>query len=137
VGARTHWLLSPQKIPTGQTEPAGNFFSTAQVPLKDYDLDDVFSDLVRDGEGKAHMTVKGKAQQLDIAVDRNWRSMVVWSPNPAGRPVQGDPNFIAFEPMAGITDAMNLAHKGLYKELQSIPPGGIWEATFWLKPSGF
>jgi aldose 1-epimerase len=127
VGARTHWLLSPQKIPTGQTEPAGNFFSTAQVPLKDYDLDDVFSDLVRDGEGKAHMTVKGKAQQLDIAVDRNWRSMVVWSPNPAGRPVQGDPNFIAFEPMAGITDAMNLAHKGLYKELQSIPPGGTWK----------
>jgi len=44
---------------------------------------------------------------------------------------------IAIEPMAGITDAMNLAHKGLYKELQSIPPGGSWDATFWIKPSGF
>src|SRR6266436_784533 len=27
----------------------------------------------------------------------------------AARDGQGDPNFIAFEPMAGITDAMNLA----------------------------
>ena len=28
------------------------------------------------------------------------------------------PNFICFEPMAGITNALNLAHKGVYKELQ-------------------
>ena len=39
--------------------------------------------------------------------------------------------------MAGITDAMNLAQKRLYKELQSIPPGGNWKASFWIKPSGF
>jgi len=39
--------------------------------------------------------------------------------------------------MAGITDAMNLAHKGVYKDLQSIPSGGKWEASFWVKPSGF
>ncbi len=45
--------------------------------------------------------------------------------------------FIAIEPMVGITSSMNLAHKGLYKELQSIPPGGKWEESFWLKPSGF
>jgi aldose 1-epimerase len=54
-----------------------------------------------------------------------------------GQPGQGDPNFIACEPMAGITDAMNLAHKGLYQELQSIPSGGSWQARFWVKPSGF
>ncbi len=45
--------------------------------------------------------------------------------------------FIAIEPMVGITDSMNLAHKGLYKELQSIPPGGKWQESFWLRPSGF
>ena len=39
--------------------------------------------------------------------------------------------------MVGITDSMNLAHKGLYKELQSIPPGGKWEESFWLRPTGF
>jgi aldose 1-epimerase len=143
VGARTHWKLSATKIPTGENEPIENFFIRPQAAaLKDYDLDDVFSDLVRDTQGLSQMVVKGRRQQLDIMLDRNWRSIVIWSPNPAapgrsGQAGQSDPNFIAFEPMAGITDAMNLAHKGLYKELQSIPPGGTWEASFWVKPSGF
>jgi aldose 1-epimerase len=143
VGARKHWLLSSQKIPTGETEPVEKFFSNSEAPaLKDYNLDDVFSDLALDAQGRAHMIVKGKRQQLDIMLDPNWRAVVIWSPKPAvtaaiGQPGQGDPNFIAFEPMAGITDAMNLAHKGLYQELQSIPSGGSWQARFWVKPSGF
>jgi aldose 1-epimerase len=45
--------------------------------------------------------------------------------------------YICFEPMAGITDALNLAHKGLYKELQSIPAGGVWQESFWVRPSGY
>ncbi|PYR71506.1 MAG: hypothetical protein DMG20_02715 [Acidobacteria bacterium] len=135
VGAAKHWILSPAKIPTGETEAVEKFFPNPNsAVLKDYDLDDVFSDLVRDAQNRAHMMVKGKRQQLEIMLDPNWRSIVIWSPL-AG--VEGDRNFIAFEPMAGITDAMNLAHKGLYKELQSIPPGGNWEASFWIKPGGF
>ena len=135
VGAAKHWKLSPSKIPTGETEPADKVFpDPGAAALKNYDLDDVFSDLVRDAQGRAHMMVKGKRQQLEVMLDPNWRSIVIWSPA-AG--VQGDANFIAFEPMAGITDAMNLAHKGLYKELQSIPAGGNWEASFWVKPAGF
>jgi aldose 1-epimerase len=47
------------------------------------------------------------------------------------------PNFICFEPMAGITNALNLAHKGAYKNLQYIKPGGTWQESFWVKPSGF
>jgi hypothetical protein len=39
--------------------------------------------------------------------------------------------------MAGITDAMNLAQKGLYKEQQYVAPNQTWEASFWVKPSGF
>jgi aldose 1-epimerase len=39
--------------------------------------------------------------------------------------------------MAGITDALNLAQKGLYKELQSIRAGGTWEESFWVRPGGF
>ena len=135
VGAAKHWLLSPAKIPTGETEAVEKFFpNPSSAALKDYDLDDVFSDLIRDAQNRAHMMVKGKRQQLEIMLDPNWRSIVIWSPL-AG--VQGDRNFIAFEPMAGITDAMNLAQKSLYKELQSIPPGGNWEASFWIKPAGF
>ena len=39
--------------------------------------------------------------------------------------------------MAGITDAMNLAQKGLYKDLQMLAPDGTWEESFWIHPKGF
>jgi aldose 1-epimerase len=81
------------------------------------------------------MAVKGKAQKLEVMLGPRWRSAVVWAPKPTA-PGQ-DRNFICFEPMAGITDAMNLAQKGLYQELQSIAPGGIWQESFWVRPSRF
>lgn len=168
VGARSQWLLAENKIPTGETEPIGKLFPDPHaVPLKDFDLDHVFGDLERDAQGRAVMSVKGKSQQLDVLVGPNYRSIVLYSPNPAnargrgagrGRgapatapaapaspsvPLTGtNPDiptrgFIAFEPMVGITNSMNLAHKGRYKELQSIPPGGTWQESFWLRPKGF
>jgi len=39
--------------------------------------------------------------------------------------------------MAAITDAMNLQHAGKYSALESIAPGGSWEESFWITPSGF
>jgi aldose 1-epimerase len=130
VGARTHWLLAANKVPTGETEPIERFFpKPATAAIRDYDLDDVFGDLVRDREGRTTMSVVGKSQRLDIVLGPNFRSVVVWSPR--------DRDFICVEPMAGITDAVNLAYRGLYKELQSIAPGGMWRESFWIKASGF
>ncbi|HVZ22842.1 MAG TPA: hypothetical protein VG871_17335, partial [Vicinamibacterales bacterium] len=59
---------------------------------------------------------------------------------PAATPLSGPPSsvgFIAFEPMVAITNALNLAEKGVYKDLQSIPPGGSWEESFWITTKGF
>ena len=61
---------------------------------------------------------------------------------PAVPPAEGAPapttkGFIAFEPMVAITNALNLAHKGIYKDLQSVPPGGSWEESFWVTTKGF
>jgi len=181
VAARTQWILSPAKIPTGVTQPIDKFFPDPQhASLKDYVLDHVFSDLNRDSSGRAVMSVKGKNQKLELMYGPKFQATVIWSPGsnifaatipperggtptpvpglaegaadgggrggaqgPGGRRGGGfaggraDPNFIAFEPMAGITDAMNLAQKGLYKELQYIAPGGAWEESFWVRPSGF
>jgi aldose 1-epimerase len=174
VGAKTQWLLAQNKIPTGEIEPIQKLFPDPHaVPLKDFDLDHVFGDLERDAQGRAVISVKGKMQQLDVVVGPNYRSIVLYSPNPAnarggaggggrgrgaGGQVPGGPpaadappaapsvaltgtnpnlpnrGFVAIEPMVGITDSMNLAHKGLYKELQSIPPGGSWQESFWLRP---
>ena len=138
IPARTHWVLASTKVPTGQTEPIAAFMPAAQAAsLKDYNLDDVFSDLVRDREGRATMSLKGKQQRLDITVGPQWRALVVYAPKPTGAPSGPSNRFICFEPMAGITDAMNLAQRELYKELQSIPPGGTWQESFWIRPSGF
>jgi aldose 1-epimerase len=136
IGARTRWLLASTKVPTGATQPIEQFLPNPQsIALKDYDLDDVFSDLIRDSSGRALMAVRGKTQKLEVLLGPRWRSAVVWAPKPA-QPGQ-DRNFICFEPMAGVTNAMNLSQKGLYRELQSIAPGGIWKESFWVRTSGF
>jgi aldose 1-epimerase len=143
VGARTHWLLAPNRVPTGETEPIERFFPDPRaVPLEDYDLDHVFGDLDRDAAGHAVMRVKGRSQQVDVVLGPRYRAMVIYAPSPSAAPQKpGAPppnrNYICFEPMAGITNAMNLAHKGLYAELQSIAPGETWEESFWIRPSGF
>ena len=126
VGARTHWKLAANKVPTGETERIEQVFPTPHAAaLRDYDLDDVFGDLERDAKGRASLSVTGKAQRLEVVLGPNYRSAVVWAPK--GRP------FICFEPMVGITDAVNLAERGLYKELQSVAPGATWRESFWIR----
>ena len=128
IGARTHLTLTPTKLPTGETEPIAAPY-TGGVALRDYDIDDGFADLVRDARGRATMTVMGRKQRLDVQFGPNYRAAVVWSLKPH--------SFICFEPMAAITNALNLAQKGIYKELQHIPPGGTWRESFWITPQGF
>ena len=138
VGARTEWLLSPDKLPTGELRPiTGLFPDPTRIALKDFDLDHVFGDLERDGSGRATMTVRGRSQQLDVLVGPKYRAMVVYAPAPRPGQPASNQNFICFEPMAAITNALNLAHRGVYKELQSIPPRGTWQESFWIRPSGF
>jgi aldose 1-epimerase len=135
IAARTEWLLSPDKLPTGQTRPVEQLVpNPQQIRLRDFDLDHVFGDLIRDAQGSAVMTVRGRSQKLDILIGPGYRAAVIYAPAPAGGPNR---NFICFEPMAGITNALNLAQKGLYRELQSIPPGGTWQESWWIRPSGF
>jgi len=132
IAARTHWLAN-QNIPTGETEPIEKFLpgQPQSASLKGAKLDDLFTDLIRDADGRATMWLQGKSERVEVSFGPNFKAAVVWFP--AG-PTQ---NFICFEPMAGITDSMNLAQKGVYKELQSVAPGGTWQESFWIKPLGF
>ena len=69
IPAKTHWLLAPTKVPTGETEPIEQLFPDPQsAQLKDYNLDDVFTDLVRDAQGRAHVRLDGKKQRLEILI---------------------------------------------------------------------
>jgi aldose 1-epimerase len=153
VGARTHWQLTPQKVPTGETQPIEQLMpDPARARLADYNLDDVFGGLLRDANGHAVMAINGRSQRLEVILGSNYRSVVIWAPNPAGTGrgsqniavtsapaggAQQERNFICIEPMVGITNGINLAHRGVYADLQVIPPSGVWRESFWVKPTGF
>lgn len=129
VGARVRWLLDERKLPTGQIEPISKLFNQIPLPLGKVSLDDVFGELERDRRGRAVMSVRGKKQRIDVEFGPRFRAAVVYAPAGQG--------FICFEPMAGITNAINMAHKGAYRELQSVAPGATWQESFWVRPSGF
>jgi aldose 1-epimerase len=140
VAAKTHWPVAKDKMPTGETQPIERFFADPRaVALKSLDIDDVFSDLIRDGRGQAVMSLRGKSQRLEVVLGPNYRAVVIYAPDPARSQGDGaaDRNFVCLEPVAGIINALNLAHKGVYRELQSIAPGGVWQESFWIRPSGF
>jgi aldose 1-epimerase len=186
VDAKTHWIEIPQRLPTGETQPIESFFNMDKdrtaIKLKNYALiDDVFTDLIRDANGRATIKLMYNGKELDETLGPKFKTVLLWStpltaasasagggragrgggpaPTPSG-PFPVDPGqgvkiappavppaagaahpttkgFIAFEPMVGITNALNLAQKGIYKELQTIPAGGSWEESFWITAKGF
>jgi galactose mutarotase-like enzyme len=176
VGARAHWLVDANRIPTGQTEPTDTFFEGDRhaVPLNRFatrSIDDTFSDLERDAQGRGKVTIKGIRQSLTVTLGPKFKTILVFSTVPGQAQVRaggqsgdalqpplpppvstGPPvplsatdaapspsnrGFVALEPMAGIPNSMNAAYKGLYRELQSIEPGGSWQESFWVSTSGF
>ena len=189
LDAKTHWIEIPQRLPTGETQPIENFFGSERtaIQLKKYALiDDVFTDLVRDANGRATMKLMFNGKELHVSLGPKFKTVLAWStplapggggggrggggrgagqgaaatpptpsgpfpvdpaqgvkvappavPAPAGAPAPTAKGFIAFEPMVAITNALNLAHKGIYKELQSVAPGGSWEESFWIATKGY
>lgn len=126
IAAREHLKLSPLLIPTGEREPVSR---PSPLSLKSTQLDDVFAGLIRGADGRAEFSVEGKNEKVTVAYGPNYTVAVVYAP--PGR------NFICFEPMTAITNAFNLAHSGVYKELQSVPAGKRWRESFWISTSGF
>ncbi len=126
VAARDHLELSPLLIPTGERTPVS---LPDPVPLATTHLDDVFSNLVRGADDRSTFWVEAAGKKISVIYGPKYTVAVIYAP--PGK------DFICFEPMSAITDAFNLAHAGIYKELQSIPPGGTWRESFWIQPSGF
>jgi aldose 1-epimerase len=88
IGAKKQWLLNGDKIPTGVTVPIEQKFPDPnRIALKDYNLDDVFSDLVRDPDGRALMRVKGPSQQLEVLFGHRYNAVVVFSLSRARWPI--------------------------------------------------
>ena len=121
LAARDHLALNAQLIPTGESKPIEfadpHALSTGQ-------LDDVFSNLIRDSDGLARFYVEGGRERVTVTYGPKYTVAVVYAPK--------GQDFICFEPMAAITDAFNLAHAGLYKDLQSVAPAATWKESFWM-----
>jgi len=122
VPVREHYLLSGKLIPTGQTEPAdlGN-----PTPLAGRQLDDVFGGVDPNGE----FLLEANGRKVSVRFGPKFPIAVVYAPQTR--------DVVCFEPMTGLTNGFNLAHAGLFKNLQSVAPGGSWTESFWVRPSGF
>ena len=72
----------------------------------------------------ARFHVEGGRERITVAYGPKYTVAVVYAPR--------GQEYICFEPMAAITNAFNLAHDGVYQELQSVAPGATWKESFWL-----
>ena len=103
-------------------------------PLKGNTLDDGFVDLERDAQGRALFSIESGGKKIEVLFGPKYIASQVYAPPP----LNGQPReFICFEPMAGITNAVNLNHDGKYAELQSVAQGAKWTESFWIRASGF
>lgn len=126
IPARKHVETNADLIATG--ELTENTLSD-QVSLKDHTFDDGFTDLIRDKSGRAIFSVEANTHKIEVIYGPKYQVAVVYAP-----PGQ---NFICFEPMAAITNGINLAHDRKYPELQILAPDAVWKESFWIRPSGF
>jgi len=122
IPARQRVVVDDRLLPTGALDPAG---LSGLTPLRDRSFDTVFSGV----DAGDKFEVRGRGQRIALRFGAKYPVAVVYAP--PGR------DFVCFEPMSGVTNAFNLAQRGLYPQLQTVPPGGRWEESFVILPSGF
>jgi aldose 1-epimerase len=119
---RQHYVLSPKLIPTGE---AKRLDLPNPMPLAGRQLDDVFGGVDPNGE----FSLEAQGRKISVRYGEKFPVAIVYAPETR--------DVVCFEPMTGLTNGFNLAHQGLFKNLQSIPPGATWSESFWIHPTGF
>jgi len=130
LAARVHVIADEHNLPTGEMRPLD---IPNPLPLRDRTLDDGFTDLERDSEGRAHFSIEHEGKVVETLFGTSYPVATIWLP----RGSDGQPReFICFEPLAAIINGVNLAHEGKYAALQSVAPGGTWTGSFWVRARG-
>jgi aldose 1-epimerase len=129
--ARKAVVADDRRIPTGEFKAVD---LPNPLPLKGRTLDDGFTDMERDSDGRALFSIQAGEKQIELVFGPHYPVTVIWEPaSPPGQSF----DFICIEPMAGVTNALHLNHAGKYPELQTVPAGGTWTESFWIRPRGF
>jgi aldose 1-epimerase len=126
IPARKHVEMDSDLVATGATTDVS---FPDPVSLKDHTFDDGFTGLIRDPDGTATFALQSGSRKIEVVYGPNYKVALVYAP-----PKQ---NFVCFEPMAGITNAVNLAHDGKYDELQTVASNSTWHETFTIRFTGF
>jgi len=125
IPARTAVVTDDKLVATGEMKPMD---LPDPTPLVGRTIDNGYTDLIRDAQGRATFWVEGAGKRIEIVYGPKWLAAVIYSP--------ANQNYICFEPMAAITNGVNLAHDGKYPALQMLEPGATWRESFWIKASG-
>jgi aldose 1-epimerase len=130
IPARKIVIADSRLVATGEFKP---YDMPDPLPLKDHPLDTGFTDLERDSDGRAHFSIEAAGMKVETLFGPKYPVAVIYAP-PA--PEGQTRDFICFEPMTGITNAINLHHAGKYPDLQTVAPGAKWTESFWVRTSG-
>jgi len=131
LSARVHVVADEHQIPTGEMRPLD---IPNPMPLRGQTLDDGFTDLERDADGRAHFSIESGGKTVEILFGPKYRVATIYlPPSPPGETRE----FVCFEPLAAIISGINLARQGKYSDLQTVPAGGKWTESFWIRASGF
>jgi aldose 1-epimerase len=118
-------LTDDRQVATGEYKPYDlpNPFS-----LKGQALDTGYADFARDAQGRAHFTFESGGKKVETMIGPKYPTAMIYTPANA--------QTACLEPMAGISNAVNLNHDGKYPELQTLAPGAKWTESFWVRSSG-
>lgn len=97
-------------------------------PLKGKSLDTGYADIDRDAQGRADFAIESGDKKVEMLFGPKFPTAMVFT--------GGGPQSVCFEPMAAISNGINLYHDGKYPELQMVAPGAKWVESFWVRSSG-
>jgi len=130
LAARTRVTADEYQIPTGEMRPLD---IPNPLPLRGQILDDGFTDLERDEEGRARFCIQAGRQTIETFFGPNYPVATIYAP--ASSPGKCE-EFLCIEPLTAIINGVNLVRQRKYFDLQTIPASGKWIECFWIRASG-
>jgi aldose 1-epimerase len=133
--ARIRVVADDRQIPTGEMRPLD---IPNPLPLRGQTLDDGFTDLKRDALGLARFRIESGGRTIETTFGPKYPVATIYLPSCLAAPGPEEAReFICIEPLTAIISGVNLVRQGKYSDLQTVPAGGKWMESFWIRASGF